>query len=185
MDPFVVLRSLLTADVLLSDRATGASRRSAIACPRNDEGRLGLPRAAFRTHIASENPSREGPPRSRTGYRHPSLCGGADTSGLGANGRTEPGLLGAARLRTWFAGPGTTWGSLLDGHDGRRFICSWRSGGGQETKRIWPSRSIIRHGSRAPPRCRGLDIELVDDDEAALFGAAGSSTKRRPSGTTA
>jgi hypothetical protein len=111
MGPLVVSRLLLQLTSSGRTGLRGLSRRSATAGLRNDEGRLGLPRAAFRTRIASENPPREGPPRSRTGYPCPCLCTDEGTSDLEANGRTRPALLGGARLRTLFAAPGTTWGS--------------------------------------------------------------------------
>jgi hypothetical protein len=50
MDPFVVLRSLLQLTSSCQTVRRGPSRRSAITDTRNDEGRLGFPRAAFHTH---------------------------------------------------------------------------------------------------------------------------------------
>lgn len=79
-----VLSSLALAPSATSSRPTGwwgPSHRPAIVDPRNDEGRLGVSRAAFHTReIARESAPRVGPPRWGSGYRGPSLWTGCDTS---------------------------------------------------------------------------------------------------------
>jgi len=96
----------------------GPSRHATDLEPRNDEGRLGFPRAAFPTRSAHERTPRKDPPRSRSGYRNPWPARGANTSSPQANVRTGAGLLAAAWLRAWFAWPGTTWWVFLfDGQE--------------------------------------------------------------------
>ncbi len=122
----------------------GPSRRAAILPnPRNDEGRLGFPRAAFRTLSASEDPPRAGVRCPRNDDPR-SLVARADTSKPEANGGVSPWPLRAARLRAWFAGSGTPWGLLSDGGGRRSQLSTVWPAVRQETKRTLFPNSIGR-----------------------------------------